>query len=152
MRRTIAGLYKGVTTAELDNLAAEIAASMTTKHPDYAILASRIAVSNLHKQLKGKKFSDIIQTLYNFHHPQTKKHSPMIAKEILDIVLENADRLNSVIDYSRDYSYAYFGFKTLERSYLLKIDGKTVERPQDLLMRVAVGIHYNDIEAAIEVN
>ncbi|BFZ24519.1 hypothetical protein BsWGS_27558 [Bradybaena similaris] len=147
--KVISGLYNGVTTVELDNLAAETAATMTTKHPDYAILAARIAVSNLHKESK-KVFSDAMADLYNWINPKTGKHSPMISKETFDIIMKNADRLNSAIIYDRDYSYNYFGFKTLERSYLLKINGKVAERPQQMLMRVSVGIHENDIDAAIE--
>ncbi|XP_003971174.2 ribonucleoside-diphosphate reductase large subunit-like isoform X1 [Takifugu rubripes] len=147
--KVIQGLYSGVTTVELDTLAAETAATLTTKYPDYAILAARIAVSNLHKETK-KVFSDVMEDLYNYVNPLNKQHSPMISKETLDIVLENKDRLNSAIIYDRDFSYNFFGFKTLERSYLLKTNGKVAERPQHMLMRVAVGIHQADIEAAIE--
>uniref|UniRef100_A0A8C3M9G8 Ribonucleoside-diphosphate reductase n=3 Tax=Passeriformes TaxID=9126 RepID=A0A8C3M9G8_GEOPR len=147
--KVIQGLYSGVTTVELDTLAAETAATLTTKHPDYAILAARIAVSNLHKETK-KVFSDVMEDLYTYINPHNGKHSPMISKETLDIVLANKDRLNSAIIYDRDFSYNYFGFKTLERSYLLKINSKVAERPQHMLMRVAVGIHKGDIEAAIE--
>ncbi|KAJ7427655.1 ribonucleotide reductase catalytic subunit M1 [Willisornis vidua] len=147
--KVIQGLYSGVTTVELDTLAAETAATLTTKHPDYAILAARIAVSNLHKETK-KVFSDVMEDLYNYINPHNGKHSPMISKETLDIVLANKDRLNSAIIYDRDFSYNYFGFKTLERSYLLKINSKVAERPQHMLMRVSVGIHKGDIDAAIE--
>jgi len=147
--KVINGLYPGVTTVELDNLAAETAATMTTKHPDYAILAARIAVSNLHKESK-KLFSDAMADLYNWINPKTEKHSPMISKELHETIKENADKLNSAIIYDRDYSYNYFGFKTLERSYLLKINGQVAERPQQMLMRVSVGIHGKDIDAAIE--
>ncbi|XP_078401062.1 ribonucleoside-diphosphate reductase large subunit isoform X1 [Cetorhinus maximus] len=147
--KVIQGLYSGVTTVELDTLAAETAATMTTKHPDYAILAARIAVSNLHKETK-KVFCEVMEDLFNYMNPLTNSHSPMISKETLDIVLENKDRLNSAIIYDRDFSYNYFGFKTLERSYLLKVNGKVAERPQHMLMRVAVGIHKHDIDAAIE--
>ncbi|XP_069748362.1 ribonucleoside-diphosphate reductase large subunit isoform X1 [Narcine bancroftii] len=147
--KVIQGLYSGVTTVELDTLAAETAATMTTKHPDYAILAARIAVSNLHKETK-KMFSEVMEDLYHYVSPLTNSHSPMISKETLDIVLENKDRLNSAIIYDRDFSYNFFGFKTLERSYLLKINGKVAERPQHMLMRVSVGIHKQDIDAAIE--
>ncbi|KAF6728915.1 Ribonucleoside-diphosphate reductase large subunit [Oryzias melastigma] len=147
--KVIQGLYSGVTTVELDTLAAETAATLTTKHPDYAILAARIAVSNLHKETK-KVFSDVMEDLYNYVNPLNKRHSPMISKETLEIVLENKARLNSSIIYDRDFSYNFFGFKTLERSYLLKINGKAAERPQHMLMRVAVGIHKADIDAAIE--
>ncbi|RVE64852.1 hypothetical protein OJAV_G00130240 [Oryzias javanicus] len=147
--KVIQGLYSGVTTVELDTLAAEIAATLTTKYPDYAILAARIAVSNLHKETK-KVFSEVMEDLYNYVNPLNKRHSPMISKETLDIVLENKDRLNSAIIFDRDFSYNFFGFKTLERSYLLKINGKVAERPQHMLMRVAVGIHGKNIDAAIE--
>ncbi|BFZ15041.1 hypothetical protein BsWGS_18080 [Bradybaena similaris] len=147
--KVINGLYNGVTTVELDNLAAETAATMTTKHPDYAILAARIAVSNLHKESK-KIFSEAMADLYNWINPKTGQHAPMISEEIYNIIIKNADRLNSAIIYDRDYSYNYFGFKTLERSYLLRINGKVAERPQQMLMRVAVGIHKEDIDAAIE--
>ncbi|OBZ81424.1 Ribonucleoside-diphosphate reductase large chain [Choanephora cucurbitarum] len=148
-QKVISGVYQGVTTIELDNLAAETAAYMTTTHPDYALLAARIAISNLHKETK-KVFSQVVEDLYNYINPKTDKHSPMVAKDIHDIVLANADRLNSAIIYDRDFKYNFFGFKTLERSYLLKINGKVAERPQHLIMRVAVGIHGNDIDAAIE--
>jgi len=147
--KVISGLYPGVTTIELDNLAAETAATLTTKHPDYAILAARIAVSNLHKETK-KVFSEVIDDLHKMQNKQTGKVTPMISDYHHSIIMKNADRLNSAIIYDRDFSYNYFGFKTLERSYLLKIDGKQVERPQHLLMRVAVGIHGEDLDAAIE--
>lgn len=134
---------------QLDELAAETSASMTTCHPDYAILAARIAVSNLHKETK-KNFSDVIADLRHMVDPKNGQPTPMINEEIYGIVQEHADRLNSAIIYDRDFHYNYFGFKTLYRSYLLKIGGKVVERPQQMLMRVAVGIHYEDIDAAIE--
>ncbi|KAI8053418.1 ribonucleotide reductase M1 subunit [Syncephalis plumigaleata] len=148
-QKVISGVYQGVTTVELDNLAAETAAYMTTKHPDYAILAARIAISNLHKESK-KQFSQVIEDLYKYINPKTDKPAPMISQETYEIVQENAERLNSAIIYDRDFNYNYFGFKTLERSYLLKLNGRTVERPQQMLMRVAVGIHGKDIDAAIE--
>ncbi|XP_068600143.1 ribonucleoside-diphosphate reductase large subunit-like [Brachionichthys hirsutus] len=147
--KVIQGLYSGVTTVELDTLAAETAATLTTKHPDYALLAARIAVSNLHKETK-KVFSDVMEDLYNYVNPLNKRHSPMISKETLDIVIENEARLNSAIIYDRDFSYNFFGFKTLERSYLLRINGKVAERPQHMLMRVAVGIHKRAIDSAVE--
>ncbi|CAG8524614.1 9353_t:CDS:10 [Paraglomus brasilianum] len=148
-QRVISGVYQGVTTVELDNLAAETTAYMTTKHPDYAILAARIAVSNLHKETK-KVFSQVIEDLYRYINPTSQKHSPMISDYTYNTIMRHSDRLNSAIIYDRDYMYNYFGFKTLERSYLLRIGGKIVERPQHMLMRVAVGIHGDDIEAAIE--
>jgi len=147
--KVIGGLYPGVTTVELDNLAAEIAASMTTRHPDYAILAARIAVANLHKETK-KKFSDVISDLFHMKHVTTGKPIPMIDEKYYKIVQDNKEKLDGAIVYDRDFHYQYFGFKTLERSYLLKINGKVVERPQQMLMRVSVGIHGEDIDAAIE--
>lgn len=147
--KVIAGLYSGVTTVQLDNLAAETAAAMTVKHPDYAILAARIAISNLHKETKAA-FSEVVKDLYYMVDSRTGLKTPIISPEIYEIVQANADRLNSAIRFERDFDYNYFGFKTLERSYLLKINGKVVERPQHLLMRVAIGIHHNDIDSAIE--
>ncbi|AAM13528.1 ribonucleotide reductase [Cowpox virus] len=147
--KVIQGIYNGVTTVELDTLAAEIAATCTTQHPDYAILAARIAVSNLHKETK-KLFSEVMEDLFNYVNPKNGKHSPIISSITMDVVNKYKDKLNSVIIYERDFSYNYFGFKTLEKSYLLKINNKIVERPQHMLMRVAVGIHQWDIESAIE--
>ncbi|RKP01419.1 hypothetical protein CXG81DRAFT_25913 [Caulochytrium protostelioides] len=148
-QKVIGGVYEGVTTVELDNLAAETAAYLTTKHPDYAILAARIAVSNLHKETR-KQFSLVIDDLYKWVNPKTKKWSPMIDERIHAIVQKNAEALDSAIIFERDFNYNYFGFKTLEKSYLLRIDGRVAERPQHMLMRVAVGIHGEDIEAAIQ--
>ncbi|KAI9251209.1 ribonucleoside-diphosphate reductase large chain [Sporodiniella umbellata] len=148
-QRVISGVYEGVTTIELDNLAAETAAYMTTRHPDYALLAARIAISNLHKETK-KVFSQVVEDLYRYINPKTDKHSPMISDATYKVVMDHADRLNSAIIYDRDFQYNFFGFKTLERSYLLKINGKIAERPQHLIMRVAIGIHGTDIDAAIE--
>jgi len=148
-QKVILGIYPGVTTVELDNLAAETAAYLTTKHPDYAILAARIAISNLQKETT-KQFSLVIDALFNHVNPITGKVQPKIDAKTHEIVQANAERLNSAIIYDRDYNYNYFGFKTLERAYLLRIDGKVVERPQHLLMRVAVGIHGENIDAAIE--
>ncbi len=147
--RVIEGLYDGVTTSELDNLAAEIAATMTTTHPDYARLAARISVSNLHKNTK-KSFSEVMVDLYEYVNPRTGKKAPLLSDEVYKVVMDNADRLDSTIIYNRDFGYDYFGFKTLERSYLLKLNGKIAERPQHMLMRVSIGIHLNDLEAAIE--
>lgn len=147
--KVIEGLYDGVTTYELDNLAAEQAASMTVQHPDYALLASRIVVSNLHKQTK-KSFSDTVTDLYNYIDPKTNEKAPLIADDVYQIIQENKDRLDSYIIYDRDFGYDYFGVKTLERSYLLKLEGKVAERPQQMLMRVSVGIHKNDIESALK--
>ena len=147
--KVINGLYDGVSTVELDNLAAEIAATMTTRHPDFAKLAARIAVSNLHK-VTSKSFSNTMKRLYTYVDPKTGQNAPLISKETWKVIKDNAAELDDAIIYDRDFSYDYFGFKTLERSYLMKVDGKVVERPQHLLMRVAVGIHGEDIAAAIE--
>ena len=147
--RVIEGLYDGVTTSELDNLAAEIAATLTTTHPDYAKLAARISVSNLHKNTK-KSFSETMKDLYEYINPRTGKKAPLLSDEVHKVISENADKLDSTIIYNRDFGYDYFGFKTLERSYLLKLNGKIAERPQHMLMRVSIGIHLDDLEAAIE--
>lgn len=148
-QQVIQGLYDGVTTTELDNLAAETAASMAVSHPDYAILAARIAVSNLHKNSK-KSFSRVITDLYEYIDPKTNTPAPIIADDVYDIIMKHKDRLDASIIHHRDFEFDYFGFKTLERSYLLRLNGKIAERPQHLLMRVAVGIHREDIESAIE--
>ncbi|AKQ47196.1 ribonucleoside-diphosphate reductase [Rufibacter radiotolerans] len=148
-KKVIDGIYDGVTTVELDNLAAETAASMTTKHPDYAILAARIAISSLHK-VTQKSFFNTMKQLYTYVDPKTGENASLIAKDVFDIIKKNAAVLDSSIIYDRDYNYDYFGYKTLERSYLLRVNGKAVERPQHMLMRVAVGIHKEDIESAIE--
>lgn len=147
--RVIEGLYDGVTTSELDNLAAEIAATMTTAHPDYARLAARISVSNLHKNTK-KTFSDVMHDLYTYVNPRTGKDAPLLSDKVYQVIMENKDKLDSTIIYNRDFGYDYFGFKTLERSYLLKLNGKIAERPQHMLMRVSIGIHLNDLDAALE--
>lgn len=147
-KKVIDGVYDGVTTSELDNLAAETAASLTVRHPDYAQLASRIAVSNLHKNTI-KSFSKTIESLYKYIDPKTNQPASLIAEDVYEIVMANAHTLDSSIIYDRDFGYDYFGFKTLERSYLLKMNNKVAERPQHMLMRVAVGIHKNDIESAI---
>lgn len=147
--RVIEGLYDGVTTSELDNLAAETAAAMTIAHPDYAQLAARIAISNLHKNTK-KSFSETMKEMYFYVNPRTNQESPLLSEEVYNVIQENAAFLDSHVIYNRDFNYDYFGFKTLERSYLLKINGKIVERPQHMLMRVAVGIHLNDLDAVLE--
>ncbi|MFL2596476.1 MAG: ribonucleoside-diphosphate reductase subunit alpha [Flavobacteriaceae bacterium] len=147
--RVIEGLYDGVTTSELDNLAAEIAATMTTTHPDYAKLAARISVSNLHKNTK-KSFSETMEDMYTYVNPRTGKKAPLLSDEVYNIIKKNADKLDSSIIYNRDFGYDFFGFKTLERSYLMKLNGQIVERPQHMLMRVSIGIHLNDIKSALE--
>lgn len=148
-KKVIEGIYEGVTTQQLDELAAETAASFTVRHPDYALLASRIAVSNLHKSTT-KSFSQTMTALYEYVDPKTGENGGMIADDVYKIIMDNAELLDSTIIYDRDFGYDFFGFKTLERSYLLKIDGKIAERPQHMLMRVAVGIHKEDIKSAIE--
>jgi ribonucleoside-diphosphate reductase alpha chain len=148
-KKVITGLFDGVSTTQLDNLAAETAASLTTRHSDYATLAARIAVSNLHKNT-NKSFSGTIKRLYTYSDPKTGENASLIAKNVYEVVKKNAALLDSTIIYDRDFGYDYFGFKTLEKSYLLKLDGQIAERPQHMLMRVAVGIHGEDIEAAIE--
>lgn len=147
--KVVTGIYPGVTTTELDNLAAETAAYLTTKHPDYALLAARIAVSNLHKDTT-KQFSAVVEKLYTYVNPSTQKHSPKVSQAFYETVMRHAEKLNSAIIYDRDYNYNYFGFKTLCRGYLMHLDGTIVERPQHMLMRVAVGVHGEDIDAAIE--
>ncbi len=148
-QRVIDGLYDGVTAEELDHLAAETAASMTTKHPDYATLAARVAVSNLHKKT-SKSFSNTMKRLYTYIDPKTGENAPLLSKETYEFIRNHAAQLDSTIIYDRDYGYDYFGFKTLEKSYLLKLDGKIAERPQHMLMRVACGIHSDNIDNAIE--
>lgn len=148
-KKVIQGLYDGVRTTELDNLAAETSATMAAKHPDYAILAARIAVSNLHKNTE-KSFSLTMEKLFNYIDPKTGQTAGLIGEETINIIRQNADELDSAIIYDRDYSFDYFGFKTLEKSYLLRMEGEVVERPQHLLMRAAVGIHGENVEAAIE--
>ncbi len=147
--RVIEGLYDGVTTSELDNLASEIAATMTTSHPDYAQLAARISVSNLHKNTK-KSFSETMTDLYKYVNPRTGKDAPLLSDEVYNIIQKNKEVLDSSIIYNRDFGYDFFGFKTLERSYLLKLNGEIVERPQHMLMRVSVGIHMEDIDSILE--
>ena len=147
--RVIEGLYDGVTTSELDNLAAEIAATLTTTHPDYAKLAARISVSNLHKNTK-KSFKETMRDLYEYVNPRTGKKAPLIADDVFKVIEAHGDSLDSMIIYNRDFGYDYFGFKTLERSYLLKINGNIAERPQHMLMRVAVGIHLDDLDSVKE--
>ncbi len=147
--KVIEGIYDGVTTTVLDNLAAEVAAAKTMDHPDYALLASRIAVSNLHKETK-KSFSEVMEDLYKYVDPKTGERASLIADDVFEVIQNNKELLDSSIIYDRDFRYDYFGFKTLTRSYLLKINGEIAERPQQMLMRVAVGIHKNDLEQAIK--
>jgi ribonucleoside-diphosphate reductase alpha chain len=148
-KKVVEGIYDGVTTTELDSLSAETAASLTTKHPDYALLASRIAISNLHKNTE-KSFSNTMRRMYNYTDAMTGKRLPLLADDVMEIIEKNAELLDSSIIYDRDFGFDYFGFKTLEKSYLLRLDGKIVERPQHMYMRVAIGIHKEDIDSAIK--
>lgn len=147
-KKVVQGIYDGVPTTELDNLAAETAASLTTKHPDYALLASRIAVSNLHKNTI-KSFSETMEKLYNYTDKGTGKRTPLIAEDVYEIIQKHAELIDSSIIYDRDFAFDYFGFKTIEKSYLFRVDGKVAERPQHMYMRVALGIHKEDIDSVI---
>ncbi len=147
--KVIEGIYDGVSTSDLDNLAAEVAAAKTIDHPDYALLASRIAVSNLHKETK-KTFSEVMSDMYNYIDPKTGQNASLLADDVYQIIQENKELLDSSIIYDRDFRYDYFGFKTLTRSYLMKLNGKIAERPQQMLMRVSLGIHKNDVKSAIK--
>ena len=141
-QKVIQGVYDGVTVSEIDDLAAETAAFMTTHHPDFAKLAARISVSNLHKNT-DKTFSKVIETLRNNKHHG--KPAPLIAEDIYDIVMCNSEQLNAAVVFDRDFNFDYFGFKTLERSYLMRVNNIIQERPQHMIMRVAVGIHKDDV-------
>ena len=147
-QKVVQGVYPGVTTSELDELAAETAAYMSTQHPDFSTLAARISMSNLHKSTSAN-FMETVDKLHDYIHPKTGLNAPLIANDCYDIIKKNIERLEATIDYARDFSFDYFGFKTLERAYLLKINGEIVERPQHMIMRVAVGIHKEDIDSAI---
>ncbi|HRK29318.1 MAG TPA: ribonucleoside-diphosphate reductase subunit alpha [Chitinophagales bacterium] len=147
-QKVVQGLKDGITTTELDNLAAQTSAAMISSHPDYGTLAARIAVSNLHKNTR-ESFSRNIKEMYRYVDAKIGK-AALVSKRIYDIVQANKEKLDAAIDYTRDFDFDYFGFRTLERSYLLKMHGKVAERPQQLFMRVALGIHHEDIDAAIE--
>lgn len=147
--KVIEGIYDGVSTSDLDNLAAEVAAAKTIDHPDYALLASRIAVSNLHKETK-KTFSEVIDDLHHYIDPKTGQNASLVADDVYEIIQENKEAFDSSIIYDRDFRYDYFGFKTLSRSYLMRLNGKIAERPQQMLMRVAIGIHKKDVASAIK--
>jgi len=147
-QKVIQGVYPGVTTSELDELAAQTAASFATQHPDYSVLAARISVSNLHKQT-AKLFSENIETFHNYVHPKTGEPAPLVSEETYELAMKHKDVLDSAVIHDRDFELDYFGFKTLEKSYLLKLNGIIAERPQHMLMRVALGIHGDDIERVI---
>jgi ribonucleoside-diphosphate reductase alpha chain len=141
-------IYDGVKTFELDELAAHLCSSMSIEHPDYSLLASRIIISNHHKNT-SPSFSETIQVLYN----NVDNHNnpvPLVSDELYNIVSKNKEKLNTIIDYQRDYLFDYFGFKTLERAYLLRVNKKIIERPQHMWMRVAIGIHGNDIKDVLQ--
>ena len=144
-KKVIAGVYDGVTTRELDTLAAETSASLTRIHPDYSILAARIALTSVKKETK-KSFKDTIENLYSNIDPKTREHAPLVSEELLHVVKSNTKKIESMIIHDRDLDFEYFGFKTLERSYLLKIDGKVVETPQHMYMRVALGIWGDNLK------
>jgi len=148
-KKVCIGVFAGVSTSELDELAAQTAASMVTVHPDYGLLAARIEVSNLHKNTK-KVFSEVIEDLYNYINPRSGERGPLISDKVYKIVMDNKEKLDGTIVYGRDYGYDYFGIKTLTKSYLLKLNGRIAERPQHMLMRVSLGIHHTDIESVIE--
>ena len=146
--KVVQGLYDGVTTVQLDNLAVETAAYLTMTHPDYSKLAARIAVSSLHK-MTSDKFSVAMETLYNYINPKTNEWSPLVSDEFIKTVRDNASKLDDSIKYEKDLEYDIFGYKTMEKSYLMRTNGVVVERPQHMLMRVAVGIHGSDIDMVI---
>jgi len=147
-QKVCARIYDGVKTSELDELAAQLCASFITTHPDYGILASRIIISNHHKNT-SPSFSEVITILKN-NVDIHGNPSPLVSDELVAIINSHKEKLNSIIDYTRDYGFDYFGFKTLERSYLTKVNGKIIERPQHMWLRVALGIHGNDMKEAIE--
>jgi ribonucleoside-diphosphate reductase alpha chain len=141
-------IYDGVKTFELDELAAYLCSSMSIEHPDYSLLASRIIISNHHKNT-SPSFSETIQVLYN-NVDNHNNHIPLVSEELYNIVIKNKEKLNTYIDYQRDYLFDYFGFKTLERAYLIRVNKKIIERPQHMWMRVAIGIHGNDIKDVLQ--
>ena len=141
-------VYDEITTTQLDELAARICASMCTVHPDYGTLAARIEISNLQKNTE-KVFSKVMDAVYNYHDLHGK-HVPLISKKVWELSQEHAERINAEIIHNRDFKFNFFGFKTLERSYLLKINGVVVESPQNMIMRVSLGMHQENIDAAIE--
>ena len=122
-QKVVTGVFDGVSTAQLDDLASETAAFLTTQHPDYGKLAARIAVSNMHKQT-SKSFSETMYKLHGYINPKTGEHGPLISDELKGIIEDHEDQLNAAIVYDRDFEYDYFGFKTLEKSYLLKMGNK----------------------------
>lgn len=148
VQKVVQGMYDKVPTTVLDNLAAETSAYMNILHPHYSILAARIAIDNLHKETKNR-FSETISDLYHYID-NTGRNASLISKDVYEIVMKNAEKIEAVVNYQRDFNYDFFGFKTLERSYLLRLNQKIAERPQDMLMRVSIGIHKEDLESAFE--
>ena len=148
-QKVIEGIMPDIRTYVLDQLAMETAASLATKHPDYSILAARLAITNLHKETK-KSFSETVTDLYKYIDPKTGKHSPIVSESFHNIVKRHADEIDSAIVHSRDHNFDYFGFKTLEKSYLLKLDGKVAERPQYMYMRTALQVWGENLEKVIE--
>lgn len=148
-QKVIAGVTPDIRTSTLDQLAMETAASLTTKHPDYSVLAARLAITALHKETK-KSFSETVKDLYNYINPKTGKHSPIVSESFYNIVKKYADELDSAIVHSRDHNFDYFGYKTLEKSYLLKINGEVAERPQYMYMRTALQIWGENLDRVIE--
>ena len=148
-KRTIQGLFDGITTEELDNLSAEVSAYLTSSHPDYARLAGRIAVANLHRSTSDS-FMETLDKLWNFTPDYSGEKTPLISQDLYDFATQHKDRISAEIAYSRDFEFDYFGFKTLERSYLLKVHNKIVERPQHMFMRVALGVQLGNIEEALK--
>ena len=146
-QRVCSEIYDGVKTEELDQLASEIAISLYSTNTDYSILASRILVSNHHKNTEGN-FAKKTRMLYNAI--TDGRSTPLVNTEYHDLVQEYEQEIASVIDYQRDYDFDFFGLKTLEKSYLYKINKVIVERPQDMIMRVSLSIHRNDIGKAFE--
>lgn len=144
-KKVIAGLYDGVTTEELDRLAAETSASLVTSHPDYSTLAARIAVTSLYKRV-DKRFTATADKLYHYINPKTGEKAGMISDDVYKVIVKNAKELDAMVVHDRDFNFDYFGFKTLEKSYLLKMFGEVAETPQHLYMRVAVGIWLDDLE------
>jgi len=148
-QKVIEGIMPDIKTSTLDQLAMETAASLATKHPDYSILAARLAITNLHKETK-KSFSETVTDLFKYIDPKTGKHSPIVSESFYNIVKKHSDDIDSAIVHSRDHNFDYFGFKTLEKSYLLKLDGKVAERPQYMYMRTALQVWGENLEKVIE--
>lgn len=146
--KVIDQLYNGISTTQIDELSAQQCASLASTHPDYNVLASRITISNHHKNT-ADSFSQVMTELYEYKDKHGQQ-SPLVSQELYDVVQKYGSELESMLDYSRDYLIDYFGFKTLERAYLMKINKETVERPQHMWLRVAVGIHGDNLEKVKE--